>query len=458
MAYKYSTDQTLHWADPLNMEMNMCNHMSMYPAYLSPCSLNYGEDPASPGGFLNTPIPAVVHLHGGEVPAEIDGGPDSWFTSDGSYKGHAYYSFPAAPSNGSRFIYPNVQEAAPIWFHNHTLGATRLNVYAGLAGAYLISDPMLTLPRGLAAYGLDNAGVFEPTIPIVIQDRMFDTTGQLFFPADTAAGLLYALNPEHPYWVPEFVGDTIVVNGKAWPYLNVLPKRYRFLFLNGFNARTYEMYLLNQATGAIGPPMYVIATDGGYLDAPVKLDPVLGQRLLMQPGERYEVIIDFAGYGGTNLIIRNTARTPFPRGAPPQGSTLGRIMQFRVAPGPVQDNTYNPASGIPLRPAGQKITRLADPASGTLAPGVFVGKTRLLTLNEVMGMRMNAIDPVTGLLTAYPGGPLEILVNNTKWSGKRITGVGPSGMYATQPIPGFRGDGFGFNYLSELPKEGDTEV
>lgn len=452
LAYKYSTDQTLHWADPLNLEMNMCNHMAMYPAFLSPCSLNYGE-----GIVGGAPIPAVVHLHGAEVPAELDGGPDAWFTSDGAYKGHGYYSFPGAPVNGSLYKYPNVQEAAPIWFHDHTLGATRLNVYAGLAGVYLISDPKLSLPPGLAPYGLDNGGVFEPTVPVVIQDRMFDTNGQLFFQADSAGGIIWALNPEHPYWSPEFVGDTIVVNGKAWPYLNVQAKRYRFLFLNGSNARTYEMSLINQATGAAGPPMYVIATDGGYLDAPVKLDPALGQKLIIQPGERYEVIIDFAGFGGSNLIIRNTGRTPFPKGAPPHGSTLGRIMQFRVAAGAVANNSYNPAAiGAVIRTGDQTIQRLVNPATGILA--VTPNKTRLLTLNEVMGMPMNAIDPVTGLLTTYPGGPLEILVNNTKWSGERITGVDANGMYVMQPIPGFTLDGAGYNYLSEIPNEGETEV
>jgi spore coat protein A, manganese oxidase len=444
LAYKYSTDQTMHWADPLNWEMNMCNHMAMYPAYLSPCSLNYGE--GIPDG---APIPAVVHLHGGEVPAELDGGPDAWFTSNGAYKGHGYYSFPGAPVNASIYKYPNVQEAAPLWFHDHTLGATRLNVYAGLAGAYYIVDPAMSLPTNLQPV--------SEVVPVVIQDRMFDSNGQLFFQADSAGGILWATNPEHPYWSPEFVGDTIVVNGKAWPYLNVQAKRYRFLFLNGSNARTYEMFLVNPITKVMGPPMWVISTDGGYLDSPVMLDPNLGQKLILQPGERYEVIVDFAGFAGTNLIIRNTGRTPYPKGAPPDGSTLGRIIQFRVGLGPVADASYDPASGVSLRSGNQIIPRLVNPATGTLA--VTAQTTRQLTLNEVMGMPMTAIDPVTGVLTAYPGGPLEILVNNTKWSGKRVTGVDPiSGMYVTQPIPGFTLDGAGYNYLSELPQEGETEV
>jgi spore coat protein A len=415
LAYKYSTDQTLHWADPLGGGMNMCNHAPGFPAFGSDCAQNYAG-----------PIPAVVHLHGGEVPPELDGGPDAWFTSDGAYQGHGYYSFAGAASNEAIYKYPNTQEASPIWFHDHTLGATRLNVYAGLAGAYLVTDPGLNLPSNLQGPA--------DIVPVVIQDRMFDTNGQLFFPADSAGGVLSSLNPEHPYWVPEFVGDTIVVNGKAWPYFNVQPKRYRFLFLNGSNARTYEMSLQS--------PMYVIGTDGGYLDTPV---PV--QKLVMQPGERYEVIIDFAGFAGKNLILTNTGRTPYPKGAAPQGSTLGRIMQFRVGPGLVTDTSYNPALGTPLRAGNQTIKRLVNPATGTLA--VTAQKARQLTLNEVMGMPQTVINPVTGLTTKYPGGPLEILVNNTKWSGE-----------SPRPYGDFTPISVGSNttFYSELPQEGDTEV
>jgi len=431
LAYKYSTDQTLHWADPLKLNC-MMQLMGMYPMFGSPCAENYLG-----------PIPAVTHLHGGEVPAEIDGGPDSWFTSDGMYFGSKYYSFGGTRGNFSLYKYPNIQEAAPIWFHDHTLGATRLNVYMGLAGAYYIVDPSLNLPPNLPPV--------NEVVPLVIQDRMFDTTGQLFFPADSAGGILWSLNPEHPYWVPEFVGDTIVVNGKAWPYLNVQPKRYRFLILNGSNARTYELFLINPATKTMGPPMWVISTDGGYLDKPVKIDPNLGQKLVIQPGERYEVIIDFAGYANTTLIMRNTGRTPYPKGTAPNGNTVGRIIQFRVGPGPVVDNSYDPASGIPLRTGTQVIKRLADPLTGTVAPGVTVNKTRQLTLNEVMGMPMCVTDPVTGLQTCYPGGPLEILLNNTKWAG-----VAHGDMPRSDFVPvTVNGETL---YYSEIPREGDTEV
>jgi spore coat protein A, manganese oxidase len=449
LAYKYSTDQTLHWADPLAPGQAMANECMMkmemggwivnglsqnYPPPGDPCAENY-----------TGPIAAVPHLHGGEVPPEIDGSPDSWFTSDGLHFGHKYYSA-AAASNSVLYKYPNTQEASPIWFHDHTLGATRLNVYAGLAGAYFIEDPA-TIPVGKTTTrgtpGTCTTGCLPPNlqplaevVPVVIQDRTFDTNGQLFLPGDTAGGVLWSPNPEHPYWVPEFVGDTIVVNGKAWPFLNVDPKRYRFLFLNGSNARTYELNL--------NAPMWVIGTDGGYLDAPV---PV--KKLVMMPGERYEVIIDFASLGGKNLILTNTGKTPYPAGKPPQGATLGRIMQFRVQkrPAPITDASYNPKGGGPLRTGTNALVRLVNPATGIL--NVTAAKTRELTLNEVMGMPMPAIDPVTGLLTKYPGGPLEILVNNTKWSGMSARGYDDFTPITVNGVT---------TAFSEMPVEGDTEV
>ncbi len=439
LAYKYSTDQTLHWADPLNNEANMCNHTSGFPSPTDNCAKNYDGS-----------IPAVVHLHGGEVPPVLDGGPDSWFTSDGTAVGHAYYSKDGkTPKNYSIYRYPNSQEGALIWFHDHTLGATRLNVYAGLAGAYVIKDPDDTLFANL------------PTlVPLVVQDRMFDTNGQLFFPSDSAGGVLWAPNPEHPYWVPEFLGDVIVVNGKSWPFMNVEPKRYTLMFINGSNARTYEMFLTDPVSKNFGPPLWVIGTDGGYLDAPVKIDPAAAgnNKLVMMPGERYWVIVDFKGYEagvvGPNKaaysgtwLLRNTAKAPFPAGAALNGQTTGRIMQFRVAGGPVDDTTYNAATGVSLRTS--PMVRLT---------GATVQKTRQLTLNEVMGMPTAATDPVTGNLTNYPGGPLEVLVNNTKWGGERITGVENNGMYKMEPIPGFTLDGSGKNFLSELPNEGETEI
>lgn len=432
LAYKFSTDQTLHWADPLGGEANRCMmdvEMNGPPAFGSACAANYAG-----------PIPAVPHLHGGEVPPAIDGSPDSWFTSDGAYRGHKYYTRNATdPGNTAVYVYPNSQEAGPLWFHDHTLGATRLNVYAGLAGAYFLVDPAQPLPANLHP--------IPEVVPLVIQDRSFDTNGQLFFQADSNGGILWTPNAEHPYWSPEFVGDVIVVNGKAWPFFEVQPKRYRFLVLNGSNARTYELFLQDQVTGAPGPVMWVIGNDGGYLDSPQAIDPALGQKLVVMPGERYEVIVDFSRFPGTNILVRNTGRTPYPKGAAPQGATLGRIVQFRVGPatGGV-DGSYDPAAGGAIRPA---LPRLANPLTGT--PNVVPSLTRQLTLNEVMMMPATVTSPVTGALTAYPGGPLEVLVNNTKWSGVKHMAP-PRADFTPIAVNGIT------TWFSELPKEGAVEL
>jgi spore coat protein A len=442
IAWRDWTDQTLHWGDPLYGEMNMCAH-TIVPGQLP---TGYCDD------HYDGPIPAVPHLHGGEVPPVVDGGPDAWFLSaapdtttypNAKMHGHAFYSKDGNTSgNYAIYRYPNTQEAAMLWFHDHLLGGTRLNVYAGLAGAYALIDPGLALPTGLHPVGLQQGagGPVDYLIPMVIQDRMFDTNGQLYFPN-------LGINPEHPYWVPEFVGDTIVVNGKVWPFLNVEPRRYRFLFLNGSNARTYEMFLVNPVTKVMGPPIWQIGTDGGYLDAPVKIDPNAPngqlQKLLLMPGERASVIIDFAGFAGQTLILRNTGRTPYPKGTPPMGLTVGRIIQIRVGPGPVSDASYDPASGIPLRPP---MVRLVDPTTGTVATGVTVNKTRQLTLNEVEGAEPSVVNGIT-----YPGGPLEVLVNNTKWAGKRGDGT-IRGDFTPITVGGIT------DYYSELPNEGDTEV
>lgn len=427
LAFVNSTDQTLHWADPLNGEANMCNHMimPMMPPGMG-CDQHYSG-----------PIPAVPHLHGGYVPPVLDGGPDAWFTSDGAHHGHGYYTHPgvAAAGNECVYRYPNFQEAAPVWFHDHLLGGTRLNVYAGLAGAYAIIDPALVFPAGLHPLGLQQTPTTPSTPvdflkPLVIQDRMFDVNGQLFFPN-------VGINPEHPYWIPEFLGDTICVNGKVWPFLNVQAKRYRFLIINGSNARPYELSIPQ------GPAIWQIGTDGGFLDAPV---PIAG-KLVLLPGERADIIIDFAGFGGKTLVMTNTAPAPYPGGTNASPQTVGRIIQFRVAAGAVTDTSFNPASPTQLRPAIVRLpgTPLGPAIVTTPGPTQNVQKTRQLTLNEVMGMKLKI-----GKIK-YPGGPLEILVNNTKWDGKQPGGVVRPD-FTPVNLNGIT------DYYSEMPAEGTTEV
>jgi FtsP/CotA-like multicopper oxidase with cupredoxin domain len=471
LAWLNATDQTLHWADPLNDGENMCAH-GMDMDY---CSQHYSG-----------PIPAVPHLHGGEVPPQLDGGPEAWFTSDGAHHGHAYYTKPGAAANEVIYRYPNSQEAGPMWFHDHVLGLTRLNVYAGLAGGYPIIDPQLRLPTGLHPVGLQqgSSGAIDYLIPLIIQDRMFDVNGQLYYPNT-------GVTDEHPFWIPAFAGDTIAVNGKVWPYLSVQPKRYRFLFINGSNSRAYQMYLINQSTGANGPPIWQIGTDGGYLDAPIKIDPNatsggggggrrggggMGggccrgadggplQKLVLMPGERADVIIDFASFRGQTLVLRNTAPAHFPMGPSPDSSTVGQIIQFRVASGTVTDRSYNPASGTPLRPP---MVRLVNPSAGTLAAGVMAHKTRLLTLNDVGGMMGGGGMGGGGMGGGGMGGggmggggmmaSTELLCNNTKWDGKSsATDIFPGGIRPDFVPHGHDEDCI--DYLSEMPMEGEPEV
>jgi len=462
LAYKYSTDQSLHWADPLAVDRSMANECHMkaimdgytdadgnpvgYPPPGDPCAQNY-----------DGPIAAVPHLHGGEVPPEIDGGPDQWFTSDGLHQGSRYYSAGSA-NNAVLFKYPNTQSAAPLWFHDHTLGATRLNVYAGLAGGYYIEDPAITPVGTTTTAGVPgtcttgclpaNLQPLSSVVPLVIQDRMFDENGQLFFPAADAGDIQAALNPEHPYWQPEFIGDTILVNGKAWPFLTVEPKRYRFLFLEGSNARPYNLTIPN---GNSLLPMYVIGTDGGYLDKPAAT-----QSLLMLPGERYEVIIDFSGIkSGTNLVMMNDANAPYPSGDPIDPATTAKIIQFRVGPCNSKtcgkaDLSYNPATGASLRSDANSIVRLVN--SSFTAATVKPNETRVLTLNEIAhDDSRTVIDPVTGSETDYPGGPMEILVNNTSWAGTM------DDMSTRPDFQAFSANGETIN-ISETPQEGDTEL
>jgi spore coat protein A, manganese oxidase len=388
-------------------------------------------DPARMNPYLG-PAAVSPHLHGGETPSAFDGGPDQWWTpgAEGSFKSPP----PSGSYRGAGFVnnayqYPNAQEPATLWFHDHQLGGTRLNVYGGLAAFYLLRG---NGDDGKVQKGRLPAGLQE--VEIALQDRSFDTNGQLFFP-DVGD------NPGvHPYWLPEFFGDVIVVNGKSWPKLQVEPKRYRFRLLEGSNARFYN---LTFRVGAVdGPvlPFYVIGTDGGLLDSPVKVD-----NLLYAPGERYDVIVEFAGKASQQIFLTNDANAPYPDGDPVDPNTTAQIMRFDVGAASGADTSYDPASGNPLRGPGSKVTNLEAivrlpgtqgglPLSKPVGDGKKVQIYRQLTLNEVQG----------------PNGPEEILVNNSKWVGKR----GMSG----PPIPGsVNVGGFG-NWMTELPQVGSTEV
>lgn len=250
-----------------------------------------------------TEVRTVVHLHGANVQPDSDGFPDAWFTNNFQEVGPDFTT--------EIYHYPNKQQATALIYHDHALGITRLNVYAGLAGAYLIRDELeenLNIPKG------------NYEIPLLIQDRSFNEDGSLFYPVQPD-NAIPGLTP-YPSIVPEFFGDTILVNGKVWPYLEVEPRRYRFRIINGSNSRFYNIKL--DAGADLTPPWYQIGTDGGFLEAPVPLT-----NLTLAPAERADVIIDFTDFTGSQFIFTNDAAAPFPMGDAPDSDT-GQIMQFRV--------------------------------------------------------------------------------------------------------------------------------
>ena len=205
-------------------------------------------------------VRAVVHLHGARTKPESDGYPEAWYE----------------PGRSALYYYPNNQEAATLWYHDHTLGITRLNIFAGLFGAFLIRDDFedgLNLPKG------------EYEIPMLVFDRSVDLSGQLNY--------MVSPFPESP-WVSEFTGNAVLINGKLFPYLEVEPRRYRWRIINAANFRTFHLTLSNSQ------PFHQIGSDQGLLTAPVELTS-----LVLAPAERADLIVDFAGHRGQQILVRN---------------------------------------------------------------------------------------------------------------------------------------------------------
>lgn len=277
--------------------VNWFNHLP--PRHFLPLDFTvHGEEQTVP------PVRAVVHVHGAQTLPEDDGYPDAWITPDGK-KGVAYKPGPNH--------FPNAQPATTLWYHDHAIGITRLNIYAGLAGFYLIRDDQedtLNLP----------AGQYE--IPLMLQDRLFLPDGSLLYPA--------AANGTHPVWIQEFFGNTVCVNGKAKPYLEVEPRKYRFRMVNGSNARFYHLTLKpSDASGAPSeksgeaPQFVQIGTDGGLLPA-----PLARRALVIAPGERLDFVLDFAGRSGASFAMTNDAPAPYTRGGQVDAAD---VMLFNVS-------------------------------------------------------------------------------------------------------------------------------
>ncbi|MDU6336438.1 copper oxidase [Clostridium sporogenes] len=360
--YSLAVDPTIHWANPNN----------------TPMTPPPGGWPPFPPGVpeAQKDVPLVPHLHGGEQASMFDGNPEAWWTAKG-LKGSKYIT--------DTFHYPNAQESTTLWYHDHALGVTRLNVVMGLAGFYILRDPAnpLDYPGPLIT-----SAKYE--VPIAIQDRSFNEDGSLNFPSEGD-------NPTiHPYWQPEFFGDTIMVNGKVWPNLNVDMTRYRFRLLNGSNARFYNLKFSN------GMQFWQIGTDGGYLNKPVPLTS-----LLISPGERADILVDFTEIpAGTRIILNNDANAPYPTGDAPDKDTTGQIMQFTVQHNDVM--TMPPK--LPKKLRCEPVPKLQSPC-----------KRRVLTLYEIAGPNGPQMVTLNGQRWADPVSELPVVGSTEEWNIVNLT-------------------------------------
>ncbi|MES3516723.1 MAG: multicopper oxidase domain-containing protein [Natronomonas sp.] len=266
---------------------------------------------------------AVTHLHGGNVPPESDGQDEMWYTPGYEETGPKF--------DGKDYLYPNDQPAATLWYHDHAPGITRLNVYAGLAGLYLLrsdTEAELGLPDG------------EYEIPLVFQDRRFEEDGSLFYPSTTNDP---TDDLPDPTIVRQFYGDTSVVNGKVWPRLSVEPRKYRLRLLNGANSRYYRLKLLEYdeatgETGGDGPAFVGIGNDGGLLSEPVRVE----RRLEFGPGQRFDVVVDFSEYAGETLLLHNDAPAPYLGSGRGDELSLPEVLLVDVSSAAVTDDSRVP--------------------------------------------------------------------------------------------------------------------
>jgi FtsP/CotA-like multicopper oxidase with cupredoxin domain len=364
-------DPTLHWANPPGGTAGR----DMRPEFAE-----------TPGPYTG-PVPIVTHVHGSDgVGDESDGYAEAWYLAQAGNipAGYAsegtWYDFFRAKAGAKGFAapgtsgwepgtavfqYTNEQRASTIWYHDHTLGMTRLNVYAGPAGFFIIrggpgdavsdtrTGASAILPGPAPAIG-DPPGMMYREIPIAVQDRAFRDDGSLFYP-DTRIyfdGITgpYIGDPDDPtdispIWNPEFFGNTMMVNGATWPHLDVEQACYRFRFLNGCDSP----FLILDFTTIPGVEVWAIGNEGGFLQAPVNLTDLNGGRLLMGLAERADLIVDFTNVPvGRHVLANIGPDEPFGGGEPPDDfdiadpATTGQIMEFRVSPASSTDRSTPP--------------------------------------------------------------------------------------------------------------------
>jgi FtsP/CotA-like multicopper oxidase with cupredoxin domain len=359
-------DQTLHWANPLGGQSGRDTR----PSFVS--------TPAPYAG----PVPIVTHVHGAvAVGDESDGYAEAWYVPDaanipaGAATEGTWYDFFAqkavtsfGASWGRGFAvsqYPNRGRAATDWYHDHALGLTRLNVYAGPAGFFIIrggpsgDDAVLDRRNGRPARLPGPAPRENDAFPsakryreiaIAIQDRSFKPDGSLFYPDtraffDDITGPYLPATDLCPIWNPEFFGNMVIVNGSTWPFHTVEQRRYRFRLLNGCQSR----FLIIDFKAIPGVEVWAIGNDGGFLAAPVNLTAHHHNRLLMGPAERFDLIVDFTGVPTGDHVLANIGPDePFGGGVPgidfepADPSSTGQILQFRVVPSVDADESTPP--------------------------------------------------------------------------------------------------------------------
>jgi spore coat protein A, manganese oxidase len=410
-------DQTLHWANPPGGLAHRDHH---------------GHDPRPYAG----PVPLVVHLHGGHTAEESDGYTEAWYlpaaanipsgyATEGTYYEPFRQAFASAHGaawapGSATFQYDNDQGAGTLWFHDHALGLTRLNVYAGPAGFYLLRGGGADLAPGVLPGPAPAAGDAPGTpyyeIPLAIQDRAFNTDGSLFYP-DTRAffegirpgQLQIPFAPEMacggpsdvaPIWNPEFFGNTMMVNGRTWPYLDVEQRRYRFRVLNGCNSRFLILRLSRP-----GLRFWQIGGDLGFLPQPIEVE-----HLLLAPAERADVIVDFGEVPtGTTVVLQNLAPdAPFGGGmpgvdfAPADPQSTGLVLEFRVVAATGADTSVAPAALV-------LPTRTPLPHT-TIARDLSLNEEESRTVHIVNRGRGPVVQLACGDPSAVPFGPVAALL------------------------------------------------
>ena len=359
-------------------------------------------------------VPIVTHLHGGHSASSSDGLPEAWFTQNFAERGPDF--------GGQVLTYTNSQQSATLWYHDHTLGITRLNVYAGLAGFYLLRDDN---EENLVSSGVLPARQFEAGA--AIQDRAFTQDGQLYLPAfaddpipGTNETVKDALGPDftgtYPSIVPEFFGDFILVNGMAWPKFDADPGQYRLHLLNGSDSRFYSLQLDNAFV-----KVTLIGSDGGLLPRAVTIldgDGVQepGEKLVLAPGDRADVVFDFSALQlrgqSVTLLNNGPAYEPF-KGLAPDGSlaggvqaaqptdTVGQVMRFNIGQVDLLPNSATVTDGTNLNPGFAPLSESA--AAHVRKLGLFEGTDAQGHVTPTLGVAEDTTD-IDG--NPVPFGPL----------------------------------------------------